>query len=224
MKIAILFVGRVYRFEYCYKTHFEKIFKENDVDVFLAHNSINDKDDLNMFKEIYDVKLARSFDIDLSKHTNKEFYKEYHTHGYNCLYMFTCLQKGYKMIKEYSNLNNIKYDLIIYMRADQIIKDDMEIFLPEKNTVYIPNESFDYFGINDQFVCCDLDTFQKYTLLIDFFEEYYNNDVKFNPEILLLHHLKHMKINIKRFKLDYELYKDRFYVNPNDKVGKFAYY
>ena len=124
----------------------------------------------------------------------------------NCYKQFYHNKKNIENIIRYETTYNIRFDKIVKFRLDLKHYGDINLTPPKENTVYIPN-CYDYCGVNDQIAFGDSNTMRRYCLLVNFVFEYCNqNNVIYNPEILLKYHLEERKINIERFNFVYELF------------------
>ena len=200
MKIAVLFAGRVRGFEDCIETQKKFIFKNYDIDIYLAHNANNVDDNLELFQKLYNVKKIESIKIDLEPYLKYKNYNGYGMNGHNSVIMFKCIYEAFKMIPE-------EYDVVIYMRADEIISSSIEFEKLQENTIYIP-EGNDYVGgINDQFAVGNYESMKKYCSLFENLTDYLDNKgAIFHPESLVKFHLEYQKLNIVRFPLSYTLH------------------
>jgi hypothetical protein len=59
--------------------------------------------------------------------------------------------------------------------------------------VYIP-EGQDYGGFNDQFAFGDYGAMKYYSELYEYFDQYWNDGVRFHPETMLRHHLRNTMV------------------------------
>ena len=102
-------------------------------------------------------------------------------------------------MKDYSIINNVKFDIVISATTGLIITSTFNIYLPHENTIYIPNNS-DYDGINDKFAYGSMNSMEIYCNL------YKNVKTRTRrPEILLNDYLMSTGININRIELNYYL-------------------
>lgn len=213
-RIAVLMCGRIRSFESCYSSHFKHIFDMYETDVFLAHNSLNHEDNIDLFKKTYPVIGYQSYTIDLVPYAKRiKNNTNYGVNGYYCIYMFECLYYAYNLMEQKAHAENIRYDAVIYMRADEIIKSDLIIpDILESNTIYIPehNDACNT-GINDQFAFGSMESMKIYSSLIQHIFNYYDSGALFHPESLMKYHIQQSKLNIIRFSFDYHLNQTRRY-------------
>jgi hypothetical protein len=113
-------------------------------------------------------------------------------------------------MNNYSEQNGIHYDIVIYMRADQYFRSNLQI--PErlmKHTLYIPLEN-DNTGLNDQFAMGAVETMKIYTDLYDNVRHIYEKTgVGFHTETYVLLYMQDVNMNIQRFPLNYDLHPER---------------
>lgn len=116
--------------------------------------------------------------------------------------MHYSIKKANDLKKIYEKENNFLFDIVYRMRFDS------KILNPEKlprnkingNIIVVPNIDQDHTGINDQFAYGSSKGIDLYSSLFDNF-----NNLKgdyWNPEQLLLKHLKNQDIQIQRSDLD----------------------
>lgn len=214
MRIALLFAGRIKTFEHCYETfkkYISEPLKEHDIDSFLSHNVINKSDDIETFSKLYNVKSYEETDMNDTSYYEKHV-KLHSSKGssYISFTMHYNIHNSFSIMEKYSIANNIKYDLVIYMRADQHFESPL--LLPstiEDNTVYIP-DIYDYTGLNDQFAYGNFEAMKKYCSLYLNIEKYYKElHVGFHTETYVELNVQQQKLNLVRFNLQYLLHSGR---------------
>lgn len=216
MKIGLLFAGRIKTFEECYdslKFNILEQLKEHEIDSFLSHNIINKNDDIKKFINLYNVKLYEETDMnDTSYYEKKIILNNNNGARWTSILMYYNIYNAFNLMEKYSIENNIKYDIIIYLRADMIFKTPLIINrIIEENTVYIPNIN-DWAGINDQFAYGNFETMKKYCSLYLNVEDYYNKtNIKFHTETYVKIHINEQNLNLVRFDLNYDLHPKRQY-------------
>lgn len=221
MKCAILFCGRVKSFEKCLPSINKYILdelknKNISFDSFLSHNSKNNLDNINEFNKIFNVKSYESietyniFDISIYKDIPIDIAK---AGNIKSLYMFYHLKKSFELMEEYMIDNKILYDIVLYMRADMIVKSPIIISNHIKlNSIFIP-DIYHWYGYNDQFAYGNLDTMKKYCEIIDnIFKIYELKKDKFHSETYNKLNIEYNKLDVNLFPMNYELHKDRKYI------------
>lgn len=206
MKIAIVFTGRIYKYEEHYENIMNNLVQGNDVDFFVSH-SPELQENINHFKELYKPKL---FIDDPFIYIDCEKYpKSSTTNRHSCLCMYYNRYRIGKQLQYYINANHVNYDLIISSRTDIFFHKKLDlnllIAMSFDSIVCIPNEEFDYGGINDQFaagtILCMNTYFNLYEKIITLCE----NGCIFHPESLLKVYLDSEGIKIFRFYLPYKI-------------------
>jgi hypothetical protein len=124
--------------------------------------------------------------------------------------MFYHWNNAYRLMKEYSERTGVRYDIIIYIRADQQFTSDLIIPEPiQPNTVYIPN-GYDWEGLNDQFAMGDINSMKIFTDLYNNVDRIYTKTrVNFHTETYVQLYLEDVNINVIRFPLHYRLHPAR---------------
>lgn len=204
MNIAILFSGRIFGYEKTIESYKEHIYKEN-THIFIAHNAYN-PEDLSIFNSSKNIHVTSELYVMPESPPIRYSNPGTDPNGYYLSSMWYNRNLAYKMMKEFSLKNNIKFDIVISARLDALIKSPL-ITPVEENTIYIPNNE-DHGGLNDQFAYGTMDIMEVYCNL-------YNNvkTVTPGPETLLKDYIKTTGINIKRIDLVYQLLGDRHLYN-----------
>ena len=205
MKIATIFVGRVKSYDKTFRSITENVFAGHDVDTFLAHNAANTYD-LAPFLSTYDVKAYRNNTIKVPSFFITSHINALSNNKYNPWSMFYNLHDGYKLVEEYAARNRIKYDLVVYMRADMHFNSRVEFASNlAADCIYIPNLP-DHRGVTDQLAYGSPAAMKKYCSLFTLIDTYWKLITDYcNPEMLLQFHLNHLKMNVVRFDLSAEL-------------------
>jgi len=199
--LAVYFSGRILDYEInkpyfeLFKKHFETKF---NIDFFCSINSEVDN---------YHQEFITYFNISPYR-CNFETYKlPENKLEKNYLNMFSMFYNNKKCV-ELIERSTKKYDVVLRYRTEVRFHNLFEIpEILQQNTIYIPG-NFDWGGINDQIAYGNLESMKKYTELYDNMIGYNkNNNVRYHPETMLLHHLKTIKIHIVRFIFHYRLMK-----------------
>lgn len=211
MKIAMLFVGRIKSYEECYENFKKNILDPlagNEIHGFLIHNKSNKIKNIYDFIDKYNIVYFENVLHDLESFKYIEVNKKI-CGNLNSVNMYYYMYLGNNAIKEYANKHNILYDIIIYLRADQIYNNSL--VLPPvilDNTIYVPY-GYDYYGLNDQFAFGNVNSMTKYLNLYNYIKIIYDTThIGFHTETYLLIHMQALNINIVRFDLKY-------FLNPN---------
>ena len=110
-------------------------------------------------------------------------------------------------LKKQSELEeNFKYDIVIRMRPDILINNNVNINNLDLNKIYI--ESIAYKGCsnsnnmtNDLFAISNSDTMDYYSSLIKHVDTY-TKTIPLHPETILHHHLKQMNVELYNFNIE----------------------
>ncbi len=205
MKIAILFSGRIKKFNSCYKYIMKNIVKDNEVDFFISHEKNLDKKELFDFVNLFKPKKIIENDeiyFDISKYPNAPKVKSKH----NIMCMFLNRFKVFNIFKEYCLEKNISYDIIFSHRVDFALNNilNYENYLEKikEDYLFIPSEH-DYGGINDRFAFGNFNTMKTYMNCYNKIYELLENKTPLHPETILLSYLKLTEVKIMRFKINY---------------------
>jgi len=151
----------------------------------------------------------RSFDVEYGIPGGKEGSGA--DHLYSMVYN---IHSAFNMIKPYEEKNKMKFDCVMFYRADIDAEDELNITLPVENTVYIPYD-YDWSGINNQIAYGTYDTMSKYSSLINNLQKLCGEDrVMYHPERLLKKHLENEGLQVIRFPFKYKLHSSRHDYNP----------
>ena len=131
--------------------------------------------------------------------------------------MFYGIMEAFQLKCEYEAEQNISYDLVVRLRLDilplksliNIISEIEEGCLGYDKTIYVPNHFFSI-GINDQFAISTNENMAIYSNLYQNLKIYSDDEnVLFNPEYLMYHHLKKNGISVKLVNFEYLLLRDK---------------
>lgn len=221
-RIALCISGQIRdNFKTCLES-WEKYINYKNVDIFALVN-YTDIDNYNKFKN--DIKKSNfniiKIDSDNTKYieTNKKC-----NLSKNSILMFKKIYKCNQLKIQYENLNTFKYDVVIRIRPDILLRTHIPINISLKNqtSLLIPkyygsNIFSTYFDFNNVFACgiCDQISFGSSKVMDIYSDVYlYLQNIKLNcrgPEIYLKKYLQG-KVSIINFKLDWDIYK---YSNVN---------
>lgn len=142
MRVAVLLTGQLRTFEMLKYLHMNALIRPYNADVFMGidvNNKLqveykNSTDDtpqqhvinaINFFKPI-DTFILDEFTLQGVPNNDIRRFRQYYV-----------VKNLYKMLKTYSEDNNIKYDLIIRLRYDQLIfSDEVPLAIDLKNFLY----------------------------------------------------------------------------------------
>lgn len=205
-KIALIFCGRIKGYSHVIPKLKEIINKYNP-EIFLSVNESFYTDEIEQFSK--DLKVPKSnmnveFTL-LPEWTDKCKLMNPIINTYS---MFYHQNKSFTLLEEYQKTNKMIFDCILYYRADMNSKDMLDMRIPLKNTVYIPNDR-GYGGFNDRMAYGDYESMKIYCSLIHSFEDLCVGDEKKNPEMILKTYLLNTKINIVKVTYNTDLHYSR---------------
>ena len=234
-KIAMCISGYLRTFEECYPTIYKNILQDNDIDIFIHtydklgnssgwRHPIDLKDDINMnfLENIPNIKILAVQKWDNIKYQFEKF-RKYQSHITNINVIGCIFYKIYmcnQLRKEYEQNNNIKYDLIIRMRGDQIFTKKINLDFPENKILInsypwgdedyihhfvgedcgLPGHRNETEWINDRFSVGNSENIDYLCDLYNHFEELIIDEPYIELEHLLYKHLAKKNIEFeKRF-------------------------
>jgi hypothetical protein len=216
-KIAIILSGRIKGYTNV-ESNLLNIQKKYNATIFSSLN--------NKIKSNYIKKFCNTFNI-TDKQLNLEktivpnwvytLNKEAETSYYTTYSMFYHINKAFNLLETFQNENKIKFDCILFYRADIHSKDIIPLTIPQNNSIYIPN-GLDYRGINGLVAYGDFKSMKKYSNIVNHIQSLCTHKaVSFNPEILLKAYLENEKLNVNRFEYLFNLHPSRHeYIKEHD--------
>lgn len=208
--VAILFGGRITSFEKCFENFKKNILdslSNYEIHSFLSHNSNNTLKHLDTFINDYNVKLHENCKIDLDEFRKTVQLHRVYWSNYETIYLHFHKYRAFSLMENYSKSNNIKYDIVIFLRADQLFETPLPILTITDNTIYIPMDN-DHCGLNDQFAIGNFQSMKFYCNLFNEIQNIFNHTkIGYHTETYVLLYLKNM--NIVRFHLQSTLHPDR---------------
>jgi hypothetical protein len=208
MKIAILFSGRIAKFDVHYENIINNIVQSHDADFFLsrAPDLPNETDEqVEEFKELYCPKAVQN-----TAHTFSTDYSGLvlhpQTNMHNFMSMWFNRRRVFQMMMDYANETNTIYDMVISLRLDSLNEEPLDYgrMVLAENTVYVP-ENYDWGGLNDQMAIGNVSSMAIYMMLFDDIWNLMRRQPAFGPETILLAHLLNNSIHISRFPFQYKL-------------------
>lgn len=162
----------------------------------ISHPDLYLSDTFNIYKyediliEKYEEKQKSFKDI-----INRFQFSGYARHDLGPLSMFYSIYKANELKVKYEKDNNIKFDCVIRIRSDSLIKNNFTLDNYNINNLNIPNGS-DWGGLNDQFAFANSDVMNLYS-------ETFNNIEKikrsiYHPETILKESMELYDIKIDR--------------------------
>lgn len=168
-RIAILFSGRIEKYDQHYTNIMERIVQDHDADFFLSH-SPELSEDLEDFGRIYRPKAINNDPIHFPD------VSEYKCHPdtskpHNVLSMWVNRRRVFQEMRNYMINTNTWYDLVIHARIDAWYDESLNYHNLSLNDVgdrdiYIPQGN-DWGGMNDQFAVGSYYSMESYMTLFD---------------------------------------------------------
>jgi hypothetical protein len=218
-KIALCISGKEHNIEYCYNSWKKYFLSYNDVDIFININECTD--------------TVKQFIEDVIKPINVVYEDpnlEADNWYPNMSIMFYRIYKCNCMKTEYSLQNKVNYDLVIRIRPDIVLYQNLTIDkFTDENTLYLP--SYKYVDIiNSYNVAMTEQLFLGSNKIMDKLCNFYINCNKYKnlkcgvPEIIFKKYiLDHPEIFIQKFYLFFFLYEYLFIQNIPKFLSKIKY-
>jgi hypothetical protein len=217
MKIAVLFSGRINRFQEHYDNIMTNIVQNNDADFFLSHSPECDED-IHKFCTIYHPKTVNNNTItymDLSSYTCHP-----QSNSHNVMCMWVNRQRVFQDMRDYMVKNNIWYDIIISTRLDTWCYETLNLSKYDNlsdTDIYIPN-GCDWGGLNDQLAFGNYYAMEKYMMLYSnmnpILDILMNSIGYYGPEPILKVNIELNNLIVHRFPLNYKLINGKMYHKP----------
>jgi hypothetical protein len=237
-KIAMCISGYLRTFEECYPSILKNIIQDNDIDIFIHtydklgnssgwRHPIDLSEDINMefLESIPNIKVIAVQKWDNIKYQFEKF-RQFVPNCSNINVIATIFYKIYmcnQLRKEYEEKNNIKYDLIIRMRGDQVFEKPINLIFPEHkiliNAYPWGDEDFihHFVGedcaqegcrnetewISDRFAAGNSENIDYLCDLYNHFEELVANEPYVELEHLLYKHLINNNIELEKRNLQF---------------------
>lgn len=226
MKVALILSGQFREAKYCYKGIKENILDIYNPDVFISTwtNSSNitpsgwfgnyQNDDCTI-SDIIEMYKPKSIELDTFDDEEYQPFKKmadkldskinYKTKSTNVNAMWYKRHRANLLRKQFEDLNNFKYDVVISSRFDLEILEPLSFELKE-NHLLIPI-GFDWCeGLSDLFALGNSDTMNDYFDLYNLMEYYrLEKNVSAAPELIMKYHVSHKNLEVIRFLLKCKL-------------------
>lgn len=218
MRIAVLFSGRIDRYEEHHTNIMNNIVQDHNVDFFIS--TICTTEDLENFCILYNPMGICNEPIDYQKYSKYEGNRYHMTNFHNMMCMHTHRMRVFQEMERYKHATHTTYDLVISMRLDAYSDDVLnytEIMegISEKD-IYIPL-GYDWGGVNDQMAIGEFSSMKAYMNVYQDIERWLMVS-NFGPETLLKNYLDTQDVHIKRFPFRYRLINGKFYKHYTDPI------
>ena len=213
-KVAVLFSGRIKAYTHV-QSSLKALQEKYDATFFVSLNkeqrseyidrfctTFNVGDDQIVIKKAISPEWLRSFNVDYDGGGEGK-------DSIRIDWMYSMVQNihsAFNLIGPYEERHNVKFDCIVFYRADIDSQETMSITIPQDNTVYIP-EGADNYGINYQVAYGNYGAMKKYSDLVNNLQKLCGEqNIRYHPETLLKHHLENEELTIVRFPFNYSLH------------------
>lgn len=177
----------------------------HEIDGYAALNAENHHENLEKFLHDYKIRKYENLcmNINLYEHIPLETSIAARRSSFK---MYYCWNHAFKLMEE----SGISYDVIIYMRADQIFSSEITIIsTPLPNILFIPNGQDHAGGLNDQMAFGNFTVMKHYTNIYNCIQDIYRKTRKnFHTETYVRLHNTGV-YPIQRVPLAYKLHIDR---------------
>lgn len=215
--VAILFAGRIKAYEHSAEK-FKEVQNKYKATVFCSINKKIKSDYIKGFCSTFNIKDEQlNLEPTVTPDWIKQLPKNNETNPENLYSTLYHKQKVFDVLTQYQKKHNIKFDCIIFMRADMDLSLTPSLNIPsvKRNTLYVPEPIYDWHGLNDQMAYGDFRTMKKYCALVDDIEKLCKEqELFFHPETMMKKHVENSGLHLERFSHFYMLHKARHNHNP----------
>lgn len=132
------------------------------------------------------------------KFVNSDLYKTYSQYYHN--------KRAFELIVKYQEIHSLEFDVVVKFRADIKYTQPLHLYIPLKDTLYIPEGNDHEEGINAFMAYGDTESMKKYSYMVDNIESIINTNYMFHSEQMLKVYLDTAcKLRIIRFPFITEL-------------------
>jgi hypothetical protein len=212
--LAILIIGRIKGYTHV-KDKLLSLQKKYHAKMFCSLNKKGKSEYIQKFCETYDVKDEQLY---LEPVAPPEYMTKYSIpvhlvvdRVYSCCYH---KQKCFELMEKYQEAHNMKFECILYYRADVDEFEEFKFEPLEENTIFIPAEKYPHIrdtgGINDQIAYGNYEVMKKYCGIIDSLKDICDEEgVLYHPELLVKKYIDRKNLLVKRVPYDYMLHPTR---------------
>lgn len=217
MKIAILFSGRINRYQEHYENILSTLVQDNEADFFLSHSPECDED-LAHFSSIYHPKTVNNEPISYGDLSAYHCHPQSNSHNVMCMWINR--QRVFQDMRDYMIKHNVWYDLVICTRLDTWCYEPLNVskYIDLSDSeIYVP-EGSDWGGLNDQMAIGNFHAMEKYMMLYPYMpsilETLMSTIGYYGPEPILKTHVDIQELVVHRFSLSYRLINGKMYHKP----------
>lgn len=111
------------------------------------------------------------------KFVNSDLYKTYSQYYHN--------KRAFELILKYQETHSLEFDVVVKFRADIKYTQPLHLYIPLKDTLYIPEGNDHEEGINAFMAYGDTESMKKYSYMVDNIESIINTNYMFHSEQML---------------------------------------
>jgi len=212
--LAILIVGRVKGYTHV-KDKLKKLQKKYHAKMFCSLNKRTKSDYIQNFCNMYNI---NDEDLNLEAVSPPEYLTKYNVpvhlladRVYSCCYH---KEKCFELMEKFQEKHGMKFDCVLYYRADVDEFEEFKFDPLEEDTVFIPAEKYphirDTHGINDQIAYGNYEAMKKYCGIINSLKDICDEEgILYHPELLVKKYIDRMNLKVKRIPYDYMLHPSR---------------
>jgi len=223
MKIAVLFSGRIHRYQEHYDNIQAMVVQGHSCDFFLSH-SPECVENLEEFVARYQPRVVCDDPIQYLDVSRWSCHPQSNPHNMMC--MWVNRQRVFEGLRDYMVRTRTWYDLVISTRLDTWCYEPLNYGLVTEvgmgmgmgdDTVWVPGGS-DWGGLNDQLAMGSYYAMEKYMMLYPevepLLDELMTSIGYYGPEPLLKAHIDRVGLRVERFPLNYRLINGKIYHHP----------
>ena len=173
MRVAILFPGRIYGWQYC-KESLKRLQEKYNATFFVSLNAESPDESSTEFCKYFGL-APDQIEYKLSNTPEKYIqYDMYRVRDYNFYSQWFQVRSAFDLLQKYSKNHNKEFDCIVKYRADIDSNDTLYLELPpQPNRLYC--QVHHIFQTHDTIAYGDFDMMDKYSQLVNFYEYFYQN-------------------------------------------------
>jgi hypothetical protein len=207
MRIAVVFSGRIDKYQEHYQNIISHVVQNHQADFFLSHSPEFVHEDLDDFRRLYQPKTVNNDPIILDDFSKYTCHPQSNSHNMMC--MWYNRRRAYQdMCRYMEQTGTPPYDLVISTRLDTYNDEMLDYHLFEcldNNTILVP-EGYDWGGLNDQMAIGRPQAMAKYLTLYDRIYEILDQlSPYYGPEPALKKNMEICSVEVYRFPFQYRL-------------------
>lgn len=206
MHIAILFSGRINKFDVHHANILKHIVQDHTCDFFVS--TVATHDQIAAFCDLYRPVSVVNEPIEVD--TTYEALRHPLANHHNLMCMYCHRWRVWNEFTHYAALTHTSYDWVISMRLDAFSLEPLPYArFQVPSVLYIP-EDFDWGGVNDQFCIGTPDAMVTYMSVFPTIDRWLQVP-NYGPEPILKWHLEAHDARVVRFPFQYRLINGKLY-------------